>query len=312
VRISPLKANLGAATNPVGGTVTIDGASLATPATLDTLVGFQHTLSAPAQQVIDGVVYQFTGWSDGGAREHTISVPGTSTYTANYAPLNTTNYALVFDGNDLASCSPANYPQAALTIEGWVRPAASIGESTIVAQASTTAGWSLDLKNGLPIFSVIDGAGVVRSIQSSAALVVDAWAHLAATYDGSTATLFVNGQIVASGSVGALAPASTLLVGSAGSTRGYSGQIDDLRISTTVRYTTPFTPQVAHGLDENTVVLYRVDEGSGQILIDTAGTCSAQRGSTAADDLADPLWVGSSVPRNGPSQHRIYLPLVVK
>jgi glucose/arabinose dehydrogenase len=320
VRINPLKTSITVATNPAGGTITVDGASLAAPATLDTLLGFHHTLSAPSQQVIGGVVYQFTGWSDGGAREHTISAPMSFTYTANYAPASAANQALLFDGGDVASCSPASYPRGALTVEGWARPATGTEESVIIMQNSGSAGWSLELNNGLPTFWVVDGGGTWRSVQGSTALAASTWAHLAATYDGSTATLFVNGQIVASGNVGSLAPATQVFIGSTGAGYWYSGQIDDLRVSTTVRYTSPFTPLAAHPLDESTALLYRFDEGSGQVLVDTAGRCSAQRGSTTAADSADPTWVASTVPGIGTpvspppvtaTPIRVALPLVV-
>ncbi|HKH05406.1 MAG TPA: PQQ-dependent sugar dehydrogenase [Acidimicrobiales bacterium] len=45
------------------------------------------TLSAPATAEVGGLTYRFTGWSDGGAASHEVTVPEDPvTYTATYAP----------------------------------------------------------------------------------------------------------------------------------------------------------------------------------------------------------------------------------
>ncbi|MGC8801836.1 MAG: LamG domain-containing protein, partial [Chloroflexus sp.] len=53
--------------------------------------------------------------------------------------------------------------------------------------------------------------------------------------------------------------------------RYYDGWIDDMRISRIARYTTSFVrPTVPHAVDDNTIALYRFDEGSGIIIGDSA------------------------------------------
>ena len=66
---------------PSGLNLTYDGASRATPFTVDTEVGSQHTISAPASQSN----YNFGTWSDGGAATHAITIGASpQTITANY------------------------------------------------------------------------------------------------------------------------------------------------------------------------------------------------------------------------------------
>lgn len=66
---------------PSGLNLTYDGASRATPFTVDTEVGTQHTISAPASQSN----YNFSTWSDGGAATHAITIGASpQTITANY------------------------------------------------------------------------------------------------------------------------------------------------------------------------------------------------------------------------------------
>lgn len=53
----------------------------------------------------------------------------------------------------------------------------------------------------------------------------------------------------------------------------FAGWIDDVRISTTIRYSAPFTrPTSPHAADAATAALYRFDESGGSTAIDTVGT----------------------------------------
>ncbi len=55
----------------------------------------------------------------------------------------------------------------------------------------------------------------------------------------------------------------------------YSGWIDEVRISTNLRYTSNFTrPSTTFSLDGNTVALYHFDEGSGNVINDSDGGAS--------------------------------------
>ena len=70
---------------PHGLQIVYGGESGATPLTRTTIVNSAHTIQAPSPQGGLGIVYNFTGWSDGGAQEHNITM-GTAnvTYTATY------------------------------------------------------------------------------------------------------------------------------------------------------------------------------------------------------------------------------------
>ena len=91
VRINPLKTNLTFQTSPPGLGMEVDGIPIATPYTVDGVRGFQRELAAaPSVLGPGGVVYHFTGWSDGKAIRHTITTPeADTTYTATYAPSGT-------------------------------------------------------------------------------------------------------------------------------------------------------------------------------------------------------------------------------
>ncbi len=86
VTIHPQTAVVTLQTSPAGFQINYDGTNYTAPHTFNSVVGSQHTLTAPTQGAPP-----FVGWSDGGATQHNITV-GTSalTFTATYqavAPL---------------------------------------------------------------------------------------------------------------------------------------------------------------------------------------------------------------------------------
>lgn len=64
--------------NPSGLPIIVDGVSRVTPATFEWEVGSSHTVSA-SDKTQPGVRHQFAGWSDGGARTHTITASASTT-----------------------------------------------------------------------------------------------------------------------------------------------------------------------------------------------------------------------------------------
>ena len=85
VTIFPNKVDLTITNNLDAGTVLVDGTTQLAPYTLDTAIGFDHSMEAPETICIDNVESAFVSWSDSGARTHSITVPtNDTTYTATY------------------------------------------------------------------------------------------------------------------------------------------------------------------------------------------------------------------------------------
>ena len=84
VTVRPEKVNLAFDTVPTGRTLYVDGIARTAPFVVDTLVGFTHTIEARNQNV-GSTAYTFSSWSDGGAQQHTITVPpNPQGWTANF------------------------------------------------------------------------------------------------------------------------------------------------------------------------------------------------------------------------------------
>jgi PKD repeat protein len=85
ILIFPDKVNLSFDTAPSGLNLAVDGIPRPTPFVYDTLIGFNHTVNAPNQNVGQNI-YSFASWSDGGAQQHTLVVPASAqSYTATYS-----------------------------------------------------------------------------------------------------------------------------------------------------------------------------------------------------------------------------------
>lgn len=75
-------------TQPSGLEIDLDGVPHTAPYAVKQVVGFQREASAPATQVaVDGTVYHFKEWSDGGIIRHFVTAPTQdTTLTATYEP----------------------------------------------------------------------------------------------------------------------------------------------------------------------------------------------------------------------------------
>jgi glucose/arabinose dehydrogenase/PKD repeat protein len=93
VTIRPETRQLTIDTLPTGSTVTYNGADRATPFSRQATVGFHTSISAPQTLERSAQVYEFVGWSDGGARLHDITVPAVdSGLVATYRAAQTTAF----------------------------------------------------------------------------------------------------------------------------------------------------------------------------------------------------------------------------
>jgi len=85
-RHSQLSVTTSPVTSPVPLKVKIDGSPKNVPVKFWSVVHLPRILGADTPQTVNGAIYDFVSWSDGGARTHTISTPATATnYIANFA-----------------------------------------------------------------------------------------------------------------------------------------------------------------------------------------------------------------------------------
>ena len=123
-----------------------------------------------------------------------------------------------------------------MTLSAWVRPT-TLGSWRQVLLKERPGGLTYGLyatgkANNRPNATLTIG-NVDREVNASAALPAATWTHLAATYDGSVARLFVNGTQVATRTQAGTLVTSTGALRIGGNTiwgEWFAGTIDDVRV----------------------------------------------------------------------------------
>jgi hypothetical protein len=151
--------------------------------------------------------------------------------------------AFSFDGEgDYVSVpdAPSLNPQAALTVDAWIRRSAQVGPwDPVVKKAGgengdQTGGYTLEFSGDHIAFQVfLENEWWVSS--PSAALPSDEWAHVAGVYDGEYVRLYVDGVEIATAAnaLGSIAPSDNELhIGHDPSNpdRWYNGLIDEVDV----------------------------------------------------------------------------------
>lgn len=172
-----------------------------------------------------------------------------------------------FDGTgdyiEYAHSTGFNVGGSPWTVECWFNSASltSPGTTQYIARCApdgdfSTSGWTLGFRQSSGttrvMFYAATGAGEVGNFGTTA-IAADTWYHLAATYDGSTVRVFLNGALEVTASGTPANGTSPLRIGGDNvySTRHFNGHIDDFRITKGVaRYTSAFSVPIEAFPDE--------------------------------------------------------------
>ena len=100
----PNTVNLDFETDPPGLQVRVDGPPLATPASIESVVGLQRTIGVVSPQTLNNQTYVFSSWAHGGTATQNIQTPTVdTTYIANYVVGGGGTFSDAFDRPDSAS-----------------------------------------------------------------------------------------------------------------------------------------------------------------------------------------------------------------
>lgn len=165
----------------------------------------------------------------------------------------------------------------AFTMEAWVFESGNSNNGGEIIKKDNQFLLRIDNDGSRKIQVVFWTSGGAVNFLDVATIPTNQWIHLAVTYDGATVKLWRGGVMVASSPLtGNISDsANNFLIGSGSGFEYFRGSIDELRISSSVRYTDTFTPtRQPFASDANTIALYHLDEGSGTAIDNAEGTAA--------------------------------------
>jgi hypothetical protein len=216
-------------------TVTVSDGQLSTP------TSFQLTVNAAPS----GGLVAAWGFNESSGSTVTDASGNNNTGTFGSGVTRTTagkyGGALVFNGSSFATV-----PNAAslnlttgMTLEAWVFPTVNATNWSTVAMKEQPGGLVYVLYAGSPgnrasvYYNVSTSSSGERGFQGPSALPLNTWSHLAATYNGSTLSLYINGALITSQALtGSIVTSNgALRIGGNGVWGEYfTGRIDEVRI----------------------------------------------------------------------------------
>ena len=214
-------------------------------------------------------------------------ISGRSTSPANYFVSDEQSFTTLLSANAMwgnalgfnGSMQYAHYGNvlttstANITLEGWVKwngnPGGAPYGCILYNGTTNSSGYGLYIEKSTSYLCIHVGPYMANS---SCALPVGLWTHVALTSDGSgNWTLYINGVDKYEAGFTAVSPSGDFLAGGNPNTECFNGWIDEVRFSNVVRYPSGFTPPAApFTKDGNTIALYHFDEGSGSTAADSS------------------------------------------
>ncbi|WP_162910835.1 LamG-like jellyroll fold domain-containing protein [Hymenobacter oligotrophus] len=205
--------------------------------------------------------------------------------------------SLTFNGTNQYVSIPATATvpvgNSSYTIEAWIRPT-QMGTYGII-------GWGNYGTNNQVNALRLSPSGLINywwanDLILSTGNLAGAWHHVAATFDGTTRTIYLNGVAIGSDTpTGHAVPnANNLRIGSTNNGEYFPGSIDEVRVWNVARTAAQLNAAKGAGLPGGTaglVAYYRLNEGSGLSAADATGTAANQ--GTLANN---PTWSTAAAP----------------
>ncbi|MFH8692780.1 LamG-like jellyroll fold domain-containing protein [Streptomyces anulatus] len=175
---------------------------------------------------------------------------------------------------DLGVATALKFQSKPYAVEAWVKPQTAGGPVIARWSGANQGGFQLRITNTGQV--VLDHGG--GSVTSSQTIPAGTYAHIAASYDGTVATLYVNGAFSASATLAYPSDGTaSLRIGSAQSGGFFSGVVDEVRIWNRARSRSELTEERSYrliGNEPGLIAYYRLDEGAGTAVYDQTDTAA--------------------------------------
>lgn len=227
-------------------------------------------------------------------------------YTFSVINTTTTNSgnALSFNGTtsaEIANSPTINMSGNALTLQAWInRNTTGTGTRVILSKDSSIikgqyALW-LNAGNNL-VFTLTTSLGA-NAVVSTNTVPTGTYTHVAATYDGTIMSLYINGNLEGTTpQSGTIVPNQVnLKVGQNYNNERFVGEIDEVQLWNTAvdvhTLRSNMHKRQANASSPNMLGYYRFDEGTGTTSIDASGNCN----NVTLTAGATPTWIAATYP----------------
>ncbi len=201
------------------------------------------------------------------------SAPGFVGYDLNFSASSTEFAYTTSSGSD-----PIDNYSDQFTMEAWIYPVSHSGNDIVINKEN---GYEIGINgNNLAVAIHIGGTW---AWDISTPITYDQWHHVAATFDGSNIKLWMDGELKGTyNRPGTISKNSNpIKIGGRSTstttcTSPFSGNIDEVRLSNTVRYSGSSyqVPETEFVADANTLALWHINEGTGSTLTDASASGS--------------------------------------
>ncbi|HCN51060.1 MAG TPA: hypothetical protein DIT10_18540 [Chryseobacterium sp.] len=197
----------------------------------------------------------------------------------------TGSYALSLDGStESGAAGNLNLGGSALSFEGWIKPSSFKSASPYISSImgtevsdSNSAFLRLGDANvaNNKVQFVLSINNVQQKLASTTALNANTWYHVAATYDGASMKIYINGVLDASKSqTGSVSSNGAFNVGYLYNTsRNFNGKVDEVRVWKRALSQTEISQNMCNvSVPATSLAAYwKFNEGSGSSVQDTSG-----------------------------------------
>jgi hypothetical protein len=213
----------------------------------------------------------------------TLTTCNNYTLTANRGLGNAVEFTNSANKVDCGNATSVQITGTKLTLEALIYPKSwrtNYWEGSIINKESfDTKGYMLRVgNNGTISFALGTGTIWEDLMTSTSTLSLNTWYHIAATYDGTTMKIYLNGNLVASkfSSVIFANAGPNLTIGNwgPGTDRGFPGIIDEARVWNIARTQAQIAADMYRSIAPNSSGLrayYKLDEGTGTTTVDATG-----------------------------------------
>ena len=183
-------------------------------------------------------------------------------------------------------------PDGPFTLEAWVHPNRVARSQGLVCKTEASEYGIFASGKDLSFMVHLDGDYVTAESEGGAPP-LNRWSHVAGVFDGAEVRLYVDGKLKARtpGKGSRTANELDLIIGGDvwvdnSSTRTFSGEIDEVRLSKTVRYQgAEFTPERRFQADDQTLLLLHMDAALGPFLRGSTALGATLEGAASLSNL---------------------------